>query len=258
MINEFFDKVRYKRRQFKKDAIKETARKYLDKENLFHLFKEVDSVSQSTGVSLTDYAAIFAYVKKYKPHTILECGTGKTTWVISLAMQELSLADPHYRPKLVSMEHNEQWHAEAVKNFPAERFPFVEIKYSPKGVFGYGLVRGTVYQTVPDYDYDFVLVDGPGQGIDGVLAGNMDFIRVVLNSKNPVRALIDNRKATIWAYAVIFGPNKVRFNELFSLGIVDPVSKDDVLIGDLDRMKREFSNYVTCDESNLFKELLDS
>ena len=101
-------------------------------------------------------------------------------------------------------------------------------------------------------------MDGPGQGIDGVLAGNMDFLRVVLNSKNSVRALLDNRKAAIWAYAVIFGPNKVRFNELFSLGIVDPVSKDDVLIGDLDRMKREFSNYVTCDGSNLFKELLDS
>lgn len=65
----------------------------------------------------------------------------ETTWMISLAMQELSFADPHYRPKLLSMEHNEQWHAEAVKNFPAERFPFVEIKYSPKDVFGYELMR---------------------------------------------------------------------------------------------------------------------
>lgn len=166
MIKNFFDKVRYKRRQSVRNSISETARRYLDQEKFSSLLKEVDGVSNSTGVSSTDYDAIFAFVKKYKPQTILECGTGKSTWIISLAMQELASADANYTPKLISMEHNEKWHAEAVKNFPAERFPFVEINYSPVDVFACGFVRGTVYETVPDYHYDFVYVDGPGQGID--------------------------------------------------------------------------------------------
>ena len=64
MIKNFFDKVRYKRRQSVRNSISETARRYLDQEKFSSLLKEVDGVSNSTGVSSTDYAAIFAFVKK--------------------------------------------------------------------------------------------------------------------------------------------------------------------------------------------------
>lgn len=245
--------VRERERRLR-EQVQKTASRILAQDELAALLHEANAQSSSTGVSDLDYAFLFNAIKQLKPRNVLECGTGKSTWVIALAMQELERTEPGYRPLLISMEHSEFWHRQAQEIFPFDRFPFVDIRYSPETVWGHAFLRGTVYQEVPDHPYDFVLVDGPGQAIDGVTARNMDFVRIVLASDRPVSAIVDSRKSTMVAYSVLFGPEKVRFNYPLGLGLVDPVSKADVLLGNTAVLKRKvFPRLVKRDDQNLFE-----
>lgn len=254
MFENVLGRIAHARDRRLKEQVERTAGRIVAQDELAALLHEANARSGSTGVSDLDYAFLLHAIKQLKPRNVLECGTGKSTWVIALAMQELERTEPGYRPLLVSMEHHEVWHRQAQQIFPFNRFPFVDIRYSPTTVFGYAFLRGTVYQEIPDHPYDLVFVDGPGQPIDGVTACNMDFVRIVLASDRPVRAIVDSRKSTMVAYSVLFGPEKVRFNYPQGLGLVDPVSKAEVLLGDTAILKRKvFPRLVKRDDRNLFE-----
>ena len=194
--------------------------------------------SPSVGVSTTDYVALYRKIRTDRPSFVLECGTGRSTMIIAQAMLENLNGTPADGIKLVSMEHNPIWYEHALSALPDQFKPFVEIRQSPIEVYSYSFVRGHVYKEVPDYPYQFVFVDGPPQGVDGkAVMCDMDFVRVVAGSETPVSAFVDNRKHSVLAYSLIFGPNKVSYHSDLGLGVVKEVTCQDMVLGDKDRMK---------------------
>jgi hypothetical protein len=223
------------RRQRQRD---EFARDFIAQHaDLAEAVAKADARSQSTGASLMDYVTLYRAVHKWQARTVLECGTGKTTFALAAAMKALGGA-----LRLVSMEHEEEWHRQAKKHFPFDEFPFVEMHYSPKAVWCISLLRGTVYSDVPPASYDLVFVDGPSAHIGEQTSCNMDFVRLVSNSERPIPAIIDSRKPTVMAYAILF-PGKVRFSA-HGLGIVDPVSRADLAFLDKTILLKSFARLV--------------
>jgi hypothetical protein len=220
------------------------ARRYVEANpDLAEAIVLADRLSASTGIHLVDAVILHRAVRALRPATVLECGTGKSTFVLAAALA--SNSGPGTPPRLVSMEHNQEWYEQAARSFPRSTFPFVEIVHSPETLYGYSFVRGTAYREVPDLPYDLVFVDGPGQGLfqdHPYTMCNLDFVRLVEKSDRPIRAIVDNRKHTVLAYTVIFGPAKVRFfaggSGQGSLGIVAGVTKSDLLLGDKPLMRR--------------------
>jgi Methyltransferase domain len=184
---------------------------------------KADAVSQSTGASSHDYVTLYRAIHKLQARTILECGTGKTTYALAAALKAFGGT-----VRLVSMDHDEQWHTHAKQCFPFGEFPFVDMHYSPKAVWGFSLFQGTVYSEVPSASYDLVFVDGPSAHIDVQPCPNMDFVRLVSESDRAIPALVDLRKLTLMAYAILF-PGKVHFTK-GGIGVVEPVSRADLAI----------------------------
>ena len=182
--------------------------------------------SISTGTELTDYIYLYRFIKRFKPQIVLECGTGKSTFVIAHAMKKYS----NKNSKLVSMESVKKYYTAQKKIFPKKKYPFVEIKYSPLKLYTYSFISGTGYSKIPDYKYDFVFVDGhlgsykeKFQYEPGKI--NIDFLNIILKNKTlSINAIIDNRKLTTWGYSLLFGKNIVNFNKFFSLGIIKQAS----------------------------------
>ena len=234
-------------------------RNYLNhNKELEELLDEASSTSDSVGVSISDYIVLYEYIRRNKPKFVLECGTGRSTFIMALAFEKFVLSD-FPEAKLVSMEDKKEWYDHQVSTFPERFKDFVELRYSPIDSWSYSFVIGTVYKEVPDYPYEFVFVDGPSQGpIEQVGAGvtmcNMDFVRVVANSDSPITGIIDNRKHTILAYTNIFGPQKVSLFSNYAFGLVQNVSKTDMILGDKTKMiKRVFPYLVKYNKKSIFK-----
>ena len=199
----------------------------------------VGGASTSVGLSMTDYVALYRKIRTYRPSFVLECGTGRSTMIIAQAMLDNLDGAPIDGIKLVSMEHDPKWYEHALSALPDQFKPFVEVRQSPLDVYSFSFVRGHVYKDVPDYPYQFVFVDGPPQGVEGeVVMCDMDFVRVVAGSETPVSAFIDNRKHTLLAYGLIFGPDKVSFYPEWRLGVVEKVTRNDMLLADKMLMRR--------------------
>lgn len=174
--------------------------------------------SGSTGVSVSDYVALHEVITTQRPKCILETGTGKSTFVIAHALREIGGG------QLVSMEHNADWHAEQVRRFPKD-FDFVDIRLSPMVPAEFGMISGVAYEEVPDLPYDFAFIDGPSPKGKACL----DFLHVVQRNRGAISALVDNRKPTMLALAIIFGKAKIRYLEDWGLGAVSPVTESDIL-----------------------------
>ena len=165
---------------------------------------------------------------------MLECGTGMSTWFIADAMEK-NYKENDVKGKLISMEHIEKWHEHAVGIFPDALSEYAEILYSPIKYIGIGPVYGSSYEEIPDHPYDIVYVDGPdtmvsnNQGETDYCA-NLDFVNVVMVSKKPISAVIDNRVRTVLSYGLLFGPDKVSYNRCWKLGFVEEVTKKDMSI----------------------------
>lgn len=135
---------------------------------------------------------------------------------------------------VISMESIERWYNEAKNIFPKELKEYAEIHHSPATTYMYSFIKGTAFTQVPDYPYDFVFVDGPeltitenGNSYETV---NMDFIRYLLSTDKKATAIIDSRLRTCIAYGNIFGKNKVQYLKPWQVGIVQNVSKKDILL----------------------------
>ncbi len=196
-----------------------------------------NSQSESSGTSYSDYLILYTHIKETKPKYVLECGTGKSTFVIAQAMLENQLENPNTpefdKMKLISMEDKYEWYEKSVNILPEKFQEFVEIHHSELTSYSYSLLNGIIYKDIPDLPYDFVFIDGPDQsGGTNVTACDIDFIKIVKNSNNPVSALIDNRKHTILACTLAFGQDKVSFYPELALGYVKPVTQSDLIIAD--------------------------
>ena len=206
---------------------------YLQENGILDIIKHVDEVSGSTGVNYEDYVSLHSYIRKHQPRYILECGTGKSTWVIAHAVKK-NFEETGIKATIVSMEDKKLWYDEAIRNLPQEYKPFVEIVFSPAVLYCYSMFRGTAYASIPDHPYDLIFVDGPDPEFEenGICFDtlNMDLIRYVQQASKPVTAIVDYRLKTVIAYSLIFGKHKTNFLKPWNVGILENITKNDLNI----------------------------
>ncbi len=179
--------------------------------------------SKSTSCSYVDFAQLYETITRINPEYVLELGTGVSTIVIAHAL----IKNGH--GKVVSMEDDEHYFKHAVEILPPHLASIVEIKFSRTVEKTYGFLRGSAYEQIPDHPYGFVFVDGPRHLTDpnGDLAFNFDLIDVIRKADSPLWAQIDARHSTCFIYHMLLG-KKMRFDYVRNLGLVGPVSKDDL------------------------------
>ena len=79
--------TRYRRQQQRNKA-NAFCNKYVKENNLQPLLDKVNAASNSTGVELYDYITLHSYITTHKSQYILECGTGKSTWILAHDLQQ--------------------------------------------------------------------------------------------------------------------------------------------------------------------------
>ena len=186
--------------------------------------------SISTGTEVTDYIVLYKYIKKFKPKIILECGTGRSTFIIAHAMKKYCGKGS----KLISMESVKKYYRAQNNIFPIKEFPFVKIIYSPLKFYKYSFISGTGYAKIPPLDYNFVFIDGPvGRYRENYNFEpgkiNIDLLNIILkNKKIKIDGLIDNRKLTVLGYSILFGNKIVNFNKSLNLGFINEACFDNL------------------------------
>ena len=213
----FYRKLRYRRLRrtyvnFSRLMTERTAKNYLNKnKDLKDLLKEVKNQSSSIGLSDFEYVKLYQMVRKIKPEYALECGTGKSTFIIAHAMSENGNGK-----KLVTMEESKEWtgqqkkalsyffsHKRVNEWFPGEPEQLVELINSETTIESHRIWRGSCYKDISDYPYTFMLVDGPRLNDDCFL--NIDLIHVLKKSENPISIWIDGRWAILAMCRALFG-----------------------------------------------------
>jgi len=198
------------------------AKKYIKAHRtLKEIIEYVDSVSDSIGLSLPDYVSLYSTLKRLKPQTVLECGTGKSTFIIAQAM----IDNKTDTPKLISMEENKQWY-EASKTIVSKKFDFVKVCLSDVNVYKHSFFCGSCYKSIPEHAFDFVLIDGPKLTEQNNL--NMDFIRLLKKSKKPMSAWIDGRLITFSVFSAMLGRDKVKYYRPWNNTVIENVTPNDL------------------------------
>lgn len=187
--------------------------------------------NKACGASYSDYFQLFDYVMKNKPRYILECGGGISTFIFAKALEKISY-ETSVNHLLISMEETLEYHEDIKQNFPAELKKFVNFVHSPRVEKKYMFYCGVGYKDIPNYDYEFVFIDGPDNisPVDNIRKFNFDLITAIQISSKSIDAIIDTRLATCYCYQNIFGKDKVNYDIIKRSGIVKNVSKSDLVL----------------------------
>lgn len=206
---------------------------YNRQNNLQEIISLVDNLSTSTGAGLYDYVLLHAYVREKKPAFILECGTGKSTWIIADALKK-NFEQYGIKGKLISMENIQVYFDEACRNLPTHLKEFAEIHFSELEDYSFSIFTGNSYKTIPDYPYEFIFIDGPDDPYTGDYVAlkrpNMDLIKLIQKNTQPITAVIDYRLPTVITYATLFGKNKVKFLKPWNIGLLENITFNDIVI----------------------------
>lgn len=154
------------------------------------------------------YHTLYTSIRKRKPQFVLECGSGVTTLVILLALKE------NEEGRLISMDED-SFFGGTVKKIVDHMFPGapLDMHIVPAVSDVYSGIIGTRYEHLPDYQYDFVFVDGPQT--DGV-----DLDVFPLLAQNPrLSVLIDVRFSTVMALKKLYP--QAYFSHVTNLGYVN-------------------------------------
>lgn len=199
------------------------AKKYISRHGtLREVIDYADGVSNSIGLSLQDYVSLYSTLRRLKPQIVLECGTGKSTFIVAQAMVDNKTVNP----TVISMEEDERWY-KVSKSATSKRYEFVEVCLSSVGIYKHSFFCGSYYESVPDLPYDFVLVDGPKLREDNNL--NMDFIHQLKKSKKSMSAWIDGRLVTFSVYSALLGKNKVKHFRPWNNTVIENVTAKDLV-----------------------------
>ena len=184
------------------------------------LFQFLSTVrSPSTGCSYSDYWAIYSYVRRAKPATILEFGAGISTAVLAFAVKRNGVG------RVISMEESEEYAAKAREIVPRELQSLIEIIHSPAIDKRFGPFVGRGYTTIPDHAYDFIFVDGPHYERNSSF--DVDLLEIVSRADRPVSAIIDSRAGSCLIYNLFLKP-KFRFDRLQNIGFLDKATRHDM------------------------------
>ena len=192
------------------------AQNYLNKNRSFKdLLTDVKDQSSSIGLSDFEYIKLYQMVRLIKPEYALECGTGKSTFIIAHAMSQNGNAK-----KLVTMEESKEWaeqqsqtlshflkHKKANEWFPGKPEQLVELVNSETTIGTYRIWRGSYYKNIKNLPYTFIMVDGPRLTDECFL--NIDLINVLKISQNPISIWIDGRWAILTMCRALFGSKVV-------------------------------------------------
>ena len=208
----FYRKLLKKYFKYCQRRSKRAARAYLRRNrDLNDLINEVNKQSASKGLSNFEYVRLYQMLRNVKPEYALECGTGKSTFIIAHAMSKNGNGK-----KLVTMEESEQWaskqeelisyffnHKKVSDWFPDETKDLVELNRSAVIVESYRIWSGSSYKSIIDYPYTFIMVDGPKHTNEKFL--NLDLINILRTSDNPISLWIDGRWPTVAMCGALFG-----------------------------------------------------
>jgi len=188
----------------------------------------------TTGVSGGDIAFLHDYIRDKRPKRVIEFGTGKSTWVIAKCMALYCWDHHNGEIALVSLEDSKHWFDEQEKHFPKHEIAhyddFVSIVLSEVEDYRHGFIVGKSYKDTPLEHFDLCFIDGPTD----YGTCNMDFIKLVECAESPISAIVDNRKTTQIAYAVLLGKSKlIRYHNGFC--VIDNVTKSDLRASDYPR-----------------------
>ena len=155
-----FYKFLYKLQGFRKQRLVNHI--LISNSGLRQAIEEAAKLSRASGSDISDYVVLYTMIKKLRPRFILECGTGKSTFVLAQAMKECWADSDENDVKIVSLESVIEWFHHASSIIPAKYKTMVEIRYSPLEIYGSSIIQGTVYKEIPEYPSDLVYVDRPG------------------------------------------------------------------------------------------------
>ena len=163
----------------------------------YYLMAESDTKSdwwgETSGVSICVEMYIIAYIHIKKPMTILEYGSGKSTYIMSKVMTDLN-----YGGRLIAYEDNEDWYK---RNKDLGLYENSEVHLVPvlKGERDWCVkdVGGTGTYCYFDHDFsdidsvDFIFDDGPSFPFGAKYIDN--WFMAANHFENPFDLLIDGR-----------------------------------------------------------------
>jgi hypothetical protein len=123
-----------------------------DLSNLIASFRS----ARSSGVSSSDFIALYSHVVERKPKFILELGAGQSSAVIALAVKQYGGAD-----RFVAVEESAEWLAHHRETIPPNLMSAIElVQMDTEATDQYG-VTSARYVGLPFLPYEFVHIDGP-------------------------------------------------------------------------------------------------
>jgi len=175
------------------------------------LINEARTISDAYGLTDFEYVRLYQMVRELKPEYVLECGTGKSTFIIAHAMSKNGNGK-----KLVSMEESPAWADEQIKAishffshqnakdwFPGSSQNLIELITSDTMIERHRVWAGSCYKSVKLYPYSFMMVDGPE--LNNECFVNIDVVNVLKTSDIPISIWIDGRWPTVAMCRALFG-----------------------------------------------------
>jgi hypothetical protein len=205
---------RHQRAQRRKTE--KTAADYLDRNPVLKaIITEAKHISNAYGLTDFEFVRLHQMVTTLKPEYVLECGTGKSTFVIAHAMSVNGNG-----AKLVSMEESSDWanvqqqaiahffsHPKSAEWFPGRSADLVELVVSDIETRRHRIWAGSAYTNIPRHPYSFIMVDGPE--LTEECFANIDVVTVLKASKGPLSIWIDGRWPTVAMCRALFGDKLV-------------------------------------------------
>ncbi len=214
-------------RKFNEISAKEELQK--NKELWNHLTVVINR-SQSTGCEFSDYLMLYKTIISLNPKHILELGSGVTTSVIAYAIKE-QFEHTGEKAIFISMEENPFYYNQIKDIFPDDLKPYVIFCRSNRKEKMYKGFLGCYYESIPDYPYDFVFIDGPTLRAtpSSSKCFNSDFINIIMKSNNPVTGMLDQRIGTYWALKKLLPRAAVNYYPIKKITYIRNANKQNLI-----------------------------
>jgi hypothetical protein len=185
---------------------------YLQQNSILkEVIDEARQISDAYGLTDFEYVRLYQMVRKTKPEYVLECGTGKSTFIIAHAMSKNGNG-----VKLVSMEESADWantqqkaidhflsHQKSKEWFPGISQDLIELVVSEIEIKRHRVWAGSCYKNITQNPYSFIMVDGPELNNDCFV--NIDLVNILKESNNSIAIWIDGRWPTVAMCRALFG-----------------------------------------------------
>lgn len=230
---QFLTKLIKRNHRYQRQKSEKAAADYLDRNPaLKEIIGEAKRISNAYGLTDFEYVRLHQMVAALKPEYVLECGTGKSTFVIAHAMSVNGNGT-----RLVSMEESSDWagvqqqaimhffsHPKSAEWFPGRSADLIELVVSDIEIRRHRIWAGSAYTNLPPHPYSFIMVDGPE--LTEECFANIDLVAVLKASSRPVSVWIDGRWPTVAMCRALFGDKLVSRPGWTHTEIYDAVSTD--------------------------------